>query len=486
VHDLLYRTYTYGTPGDHHAHAVMSISGSMTASYTYDANGNMATRTEILGTYTRNFDVENRLTSVIFGGQTTSFYYDADGNRILTVLPNGTKVYTPFPEYEKTVPTSGASTERSSYYLAGQLIAVWVKVGAGAGTLYYAFADQLGSVSAWTSPSGTLETNSLARYDPYGNYRTEPGTNANPDISDRGFTGHRMNNTGTNDLGLIYMNARYYLPEVGRFISADSIVPDPSNPQSYNRYTYALNSPINLTDPTGHRECSPQEEGYCRPLNRPPKVPGGAAILFEGDGWANDEQGTGTAAATVTGNAYARILNEQHYGWALTGEEALKLVHGGSITFTQTAQSCAQATGVATDDCWGRTTSSTSVEVYTNAGEDISGQHHFFVHEFAHTFEAAVGNSIPSIALGEAQTSNEDFPDRVAGANGVVANELWGFAGTRWEWQLSASPNANEELADMHLGWVYHQFGQTDSSQMRADFMSSNMPSWIDLAVSSQ
>ena len=61
-----------------------------------------------------------------------------------------------------------------------------------------------------------------------------------------------MNNTGDNNLGLVYMNARYYLPEVGRFISADTIVPDPKNPQSYNRYSYALNSPTNFTDPTGH------------------------------------------------------------------------------------------------------------------------------------------------------------------------------------------------------------------------------------------
>ena len=73
------------------------------------------------------------------------------------------------------MPPSGRTTQRSSYFLAGQLIGVWVKVGAGAGTLYYAYADQLGNVSAWTSQSGTLETNSLARYDPYGNYRTEPG-----------------------------------------------------------------------------------------------------------------------------------------------------------------------------------------------------------------------------------------------------------------------------------------------------------------------
>jgi len=246
------------TPNDgRHYHALENVTGDgLTSEFINDANGNKTSRKINTVTYTQTFDVENRLTGITFGGQTTSFYYDADGNRILTVLPNGTKVYTPFPEYEKTVPTSGASTERSSYYLAGQLIGVWVRVGAGAGTLYYAFADRLGSVAGYYKVDDQFLSNSLARYDPYGVYRTEPPASVNPDISDRGYTGHRMNNTGTNDLGLIYMNARYYLPEIGRFISADSIVPDPSNPQSYNRYTYVLNDPINSSDPTGHMETS--------------------------------------------------------------------------------------------------------------------------------------------------------------------------------------------------------------------------------------
>ena len=55
------------------------------------------------------------------------------------------------------------------------------------------------------------------------------------------------------------MNARYYLPEIGRFVSADSIVSDPANPQSFNRYAYALNSPVNFTDPSGHCSGDPND-----------------------------------------------------------------------------------------------------------------------------------------------------------------------------------------------------------------------------------
>lgn len=70
------------------------------------------------------------------------------------------------------------------------------------------------------------------------------------------------------DTGLYYYNARYYEPGLARFVQADTIVPNASNPQSYNRYAYVRNSPINFNDPTGHYECSSHEldgEGtdYC-------------------------------------------------------------------------------------------------------------------------------------------------------------------------------------------------------------------------------
>lgn len=55
-------------------------------------------------------------------------------------------------------------------------------------------------------------------------------------------------------------------------LTPDSIVPDPTNPQSYNRYSYVNNRPLNFADPTGHREC--EFDDYCAPsppsLSSPP------------------------------------------------------------------------------------------------------------------------------------------------------------------------------------------------------------------------
>ena len=65
--------------------------------------------------------------------------------------------------------------------------------------------------------------------------------------TDKKFTGQCLDQDG-----LYFYNARYYDAGIGRFISADSIVPNLANPQSLNRYSYCYNNPLVYTDPTGH------------------------------------------------------------------------------------------------------------------------------------------------------------------------------------------------------------------------------------------
>ncbi len=63
------------------------------------------------------------------------------------------------------------------------------------------------------------------------------------------FSGQRYDHA----IGLYFYNARYYDPALGRFIQPDTIVPNPGDPQSLNRYSYAANNPLRYTDPSGHR-----------------------------------------------------------------------------------------------------------------------------------------------------------------------------------------------------------------------------------------
>ncbi|MDP7692918.1 MAG: RHS repeat-associated core domain-containing protein, partial [Vicinamibacterales bacterium] len=51
--------------------------------------------------------------------------------------------------------------------------------------------------------------------------------------------------------GLYALGPRLYDPEVGRFLSPDPLVASPTNPQAFNRYSYALNNPVTLSDPSG-------------------------------------------------------------------------------------------------------------------------------------------------------------------------------------------------------------------------------------------
>ncbi|WP_232282831.1 RHS repeat-associated core domain-containing protein [Roseiflexus sp. RS-1] len=104
----------------------------------------------------------------------------------------------------------------------------------------YLFSDHLGSVSAATTASGALV--GMQHYDPWGRVRT-----GGIGLTARTFTGQRLDATG-----LLYYHARYYDPALGRFISPDSIVPEPGNPQSLNRFAYVYNNPLKYTDPSGH------------------------------------------------------------------------------------------------------------------------------------------------------------------------------------------------------------------------------------------
>jgi RHS repeat-associated protein len=84
------------------------------------------------------------------------------------------------------------------------------------------------------------------QYDPYGEVLT---STLPADLTDRLFTGQRLDSS----TGLYYYNARYYDPHLGRFIQPDSLVPDPLNPQAWNRFSYVYNNPVTYNDPSGHQ-----------------------------------------------------------------------------------------------------------------------------------------------------------------------------------------------------------------------------------------
>jgi RHS repeat-associated protein len=210
-----------------HKHAATNM-GSNT--YQYDANGNMTQR---VGGQTFNlaYDAENRLISVS-GAVTASFVYDGDGQRIKSVI-NGVTTYFVGNYYEKT-----GSTATKYYYAGAQRVAM--RAGS---TLSYLLTDHLGSTSLTTNASGGVV--SELRYKAWGETRYTSGTMPTKYT----YTGQYSN---LSDFGLMFYNARWYDPALGRFAQADTIIPQAQGVQAWDRYAFVNNNPVRYTDPSGY------------------------------------------------------------------------------------------------------------------------------------------------------------------------------------------------------------------------------------------
>jgi RHS repeat-associated protein len=145
------------------------------------------------------------------------------------------------------------TTEDRVFVSAGGDPVVMLKRANGTGSFvpYYPHRDNIGSTVAITSSTGAaLER--LA-YEPFGKRRSVNGasdpTNAIKGANtDRGFTDHEH----LDDLALIHLNGRVFDPLIGRFLSSDPTVQFGDDLQTYNRYSYVSNNPLNARDPTGY------------------------------------------------------------------------------------------------------------------------------------------------------------------------------------------------------------------------------------------
>ena len=117
-----------------------------------------------------------------------------------------------------------------------------------AGTVTYIYTDAQGTPLAEANTSGDI----IATFDyrPYGSLALGNPPNG------PGYTGH----VEDSDANLVYMQARYYDPVVGRFLSVDPKPPVAGNPFDLNRFAYVNDNPINNIDPDG-TTCQKTESG---------------------------------------------------------------------------------------------------------------------------------------------------------------------------------------------------------------------------------
>jgi RHS repeat-associated protein len=242
-------TYTYPAQGagSIRPHAVKST--TVQGNFTYDDNGNLLTGAGRTSTWS-SFDMPLVITK---GSVTSTFAYGPEHQRTRQDRSDGTAVtYAGAQEVE----IKSGQVVIKTYWPGGIGLEI-DRVGTvttATSELNWTHNDWLGSPVAISGEDGTLREKMA--YDTWGKRRTLNGVpvggTATPDTTDgktdnRGYTGHEM----LDQLDLVHMNGRVYDPLVGRFMSGDPLVQDPTNGQSYNRYAYVMNNPTNLTDPTG-------------------------------------------------------------------------------------------------------------------------------------------------------------------------------------------------------------------------------------------
>ncbi len=237
------QTYTVAPSGEKSVrpHAVTSITTtepgglSSTRSFDYDDNGNMKRRPIASGADQKlTWDLEGRLATVLDGTTTHTNLYDGDGNRLIRTDGASATLFLPNMEIRRSA--TGLSGIRS-YSFAGRTIATRNSTDR---RLVWTFDDHQGTQQL--TIDATSQRTAVRRQDPYGVPR---GDNPRMWATNQGFLGGDVDPTGLTRLG-----ARDYDPALGRFLSVDP-VHDLADPQQWNPYAYANNTPVTMSDPTG-------------------------------------------------------------------------------------------------------------------------------------------------------------------------------------------------------------------------------------------
>ncbi|WP_169045600.1 RHS repeat-associated core domain-containing protein [Aeromonas salmonicida] len=215
----------------------------------YDTNGNVIND----GDRTLTYEGDDRPTSISKGQESTHFAYGSDDVRywrqdVRVADGKRTTLDTFYLDkvYEKQVRTGDKGGLTEHRYYVGNLILV--RRSNQTEDRLYQHLDHQGSVILVSDQKGDVAQ--AFAYSGFGEQRrlllaSRFAALLTP--TRRGYTGHEM----IEDLGIIHMNGRLYDPAMGRFLQADPYVPEPSDGQSFNRYAYVRNNPLNAVDPSG-------------------------------------------------------------------------------------------------------------------------------------------------------------------------------------------------------------------------------------------
>ena len=205
----------------------------------FDNNGNMISKTEGGVTTNYGYDFENRLVSVSGSSQ---YFYSGQGVRLQKIEGTRTTRYVVDSNHDlsQVLCETDANGVVFAYYVYGVGLAYKVNPD---GTHYYYSFDPLGSTIAMTDDAKKV-VNSYA-YDPFGKVTNSVEGTANP------FQFVGESGVIEDAQGLLYMRARYYDAQTGRFLVRDRAGSAASDSQTLNSFLYSGNNPISRIDPKG-------------------------------------------------------------------------------------------------------------------------------------------------------------------------------------------------------------------------------------------
>ena len=266
---------------------------------------------------------------------TVRFEYDGGQHRIRKTLLNADGA--PSKEtvyldglYERVSDASG--DEHRFYVAAGSATVVLTRSSGGNDDVAYALTDALGSVDVITDGGGKVVEH--RSYDAFGARRNPAGWGPwqgplTSSVTTVGFEGLEADD----EAGLVNMRGRIYDPKIGRFLSTDPLVSRPGFAQSWNPYSYVLNSPLNFTDPSGFQEtptdpsqqpllpCAThlrmRHEQSCTVVKTEPPQRVDAktvqAVTVAKDGARNDTPAKGAAPSSVDGPTIGASFTDPSY-----------------------------------------------------------------------------------------------------------------------------------------------------------------------------
>jgi RHS repeat-associated protein len=284
--------YTYGLTAGRLPHAITRRQEGQAGSdlvsvtnYTYDTSGRLLTGgNRTVDAYTA-FDLPK---SVSVRGETYTFRYNAFGERAEKRGPDGTTVYLG-EHYERRTQASGVDHIFHVVGPDGPIAQIERDDANSAPVVNYLASDALGTVNASIGASGSVTARRY--FEPFGRRIGPNGAPLGDDGAStlhKGFTGHEHDSA----LRLINMKGRLYDPDLKRLLTPDPHVMFPLLGQSWNRYSYVMNSPLNLTDPTGfdpddhllmYEDASAWSDGD--------EFPGAGGVPTSPSGWVDLSQG---------------------------------------------------------------------------------------------------------------------------------------------------------------------------------------------------